>query len=84
MIYLISLSSLIAATLACVPGYGDELGIVTIHCDVPYTESNRKHYEELVWKAVEKMANQNPDVKKKIQKRLCYGQRPQRQRQIGG
>ncbi|EYC40825.1 hypothetical protein Y032_0595g430 [Ancylostoma ceylanicum] len=68
MIHLISLSSLIAATLACVPGYGEHLGIMTIHCDVPYTESNRKHYEELVWKAVESIAYRNRAIKKRFKK----------------
>ncbi|EYC40824.1 hypothetical protein Y032_0595g429 [Ancylostoma ceylanicum] len=58
MIQLISLFSLIFVTQACVPGTGNDLGKMTIHFEVPYTESNRKHYEKLVWEAVEKIANQ--------------------------
>ncbi|EYC17292.1 hypothetical protein Y032_0031g2379 [Ancylostoma ceylanicum] len=58
MIQLISLLSLITVMQACLPGTGTDTAKMTIDFEVPYTESNRKHYENLVKEALNKIASQ--------------------------
>ncbi|RCN51132.1 hypothetical protein ANCCAN_02697 [Ancylostoma caninum] len=52
MIRFILLFTLIAVVLAFIPGTGEDLGVMTIHFDIPYTALDREHYEDLVKKAL--------------------------------
>ncbi|EYC30536.1 hypothetical protein Y032_0005g2702 [Ancylostoma ceylanicum] len=64
MIQLTSLLFLITAMQACVPGTGKDTAKMTIPFEVPYTESNKKHYENFVKKTLNKIASVFPGLKR--------------------
>ncbi|KAL6737403.1 hypothetical protein Aduo_011048 [Ancylostoma duodenale] len=58
MIHLIPLFALVAATLACAPGTGDDLGVMTIYFRRDYSELERRYLERYVRNALVAIARQ--------------------------